>query len=118
MIQTDAAINPGNSGGPLLDSSGQRDRHQHRHLWTERRNIGIGFAMPINRAKTMLEAISLRKEDRAARTVGRQHCRLRSRRSGARQLKLPSSGGLLIRDSRPGHARAERPDCAAPAATP
>src|SRR5271169_2879618 len=49
MIQTDAAINPGNSGGPLLDSRGNVIGI-NTAIYGPQGNIGIGFAMPINRA--------------------------------------------------------------------
>ncbi|MBI3682646.1 MAG: trypsin-like peptidase domain-containing protein [Acidobacteria bacterium] len=54
MIQTDAAINPGNSGGPLLDSQGNVVAI-NTAIFGPGGNIGIGFAMPVNRAKSMLE---------------------------------------------------------------
>jgi S1-C subfamily serine protease len=55
LIQTDAAINPGNSGGPLLDSAGNVVAINTAILGPNGGNIGIGFAMPINRAKLMLD---------------------------------------------------------------
>ena len=55
LIQTDAAINEGNSGGPLLDSQGNVIGINTAILAPSGGNIGIGFAMPINRAKAMLE---------------------------------------------------------------
>ena len=60
LIQTDAAINPGNSGGPLLDSRGNviginTAIFGSQTASGEAGSIGIGFAMPINRAKAMLE---------------------------------------------------------------
>src|SRR5665213_3016969 len=60
LIQTDAAINPGNSGGPLLDSSGNviginTAIYGSQTASGEAGSIGIGFAMPINRAKEKLE---------------------------------------------------------------
>ncbi len=60
LIQTDAAINPGNSGGPLLDSRGDviginTAIYGSQTASGEAGSIGIGFAMPINRAKEKLE---------------------------------------------------------------
>src|SRR5690349_14183422 len=54
MIQTDAAINPGNSGGPLLDSHGTVIGI-NTAIYGQQGSIGIGFAMPVARAKAMLE---------------------------------------------------------------
>ncbi len=57
MIQTDAAINSGNSGGPLLDSQGTVIGINTAIYGGGNGggNVGIGFAMPINRAKAMLD---------------------------------------------------------------
>src|SRR5260370_875408 len=59
MIQTDAAINPGNSGGPLLDSHGNVIGI-NTAIYGSQGSIGIGFAMPIARAKAMLEEYQTR----------------------------------------------------------
>ena len=60
MIQTDAAINPGNSGGPLLNSNGELIGI-NTFIFTGSRNkqgsIGIGFAIPINRAIKIAEEL-------------------------------------------------------------
>ncbi|MFI7064623.1 S1C family serine protease [Kribbella sp. NPDC050124] len=60
-IQTDAAINPGNSGGPLVNSAGQvvGVNTAIATLGTSSRsgNIGIGFAIPVDRMKTIVEGL-------------------------------------------------------------
>jgi putative serine protease PepD len=101
MIQTDAAINPGNSGGPLLDSSGNVIGINTAIYGPNGGNIGIGFAMPINRAKTMLEAIRTGKRIVPAGPLG---VTIVGYVAGdvAEELKLPSSGGILIDQIRPG----------------
>jgi S1-C subfamily serine protease len=53
FIQTDASINPGNSGGPLLDIEGRLVGINTAILGD--RNAGIGFAIPIDRARRIAE---------------------------------------------------------------
>jgi Do/DeqQ family serine protease len=53
FVQTDASINPGNSGGPLLDIEGRLIGVNTAILGE--RNAGIGFAIPIDRAKRIAE---------------------------------------------------------------
>jgi Do/DeqQ family serine protease len=53
FIQTDASINPGNSGGPLLNIEGQLIGVNTAILGE--RNAGIGFAIPIDRARRIAE---------------------------------------------------------------
>lgn len=55
VIQTDAAINPGNSGGPLLSSSGQVIGV---NVAVAQSGQNIGFALPINVVKKVLETFS------------------------------------------------------------
>ncbi len=50
MIQTDAAINPGNSGGPLVNSAGEVVGVNSFILSQSGGNVGLGFAIPIERA--------------------------------------------------------------------
>jgi len=99
MIQTDAAINPGNSGGPLLDSHGSVIGINTAIF--SQTNVGIGFAMPINRAKTMLDEIERTGHvSRAALGVSVQYVS----DDLADMLRLPSSGGLLIQEVMKGSA--------------
>ncbi len=58
MIQTDAAINPGNSGGPLLDSNGNIiGINTFIFSAGGGGSLGMGFAIPINRGKWVLDEI-------------------------------------------------------------
>ncbi|MGX1504707.1 UNVERIFIED_CONTAM: putative serine protease PepD [Streptomyces graminofaciens] len=64
-LQTDASINPGNSGGPLLDSRGAviginsaiQSAGSGGFGQTQAGSIGLGFAIPINQAKTVAEQL-------------------------------------------------------------
>ena len=94
MIQTDAAINPGNSGGPLLDSHGNVIGI-NTAIYGPQGNIGIGFAMPINRAKAMLD--EFQKHGHISRpTLGIKTVYVAG--DLAEMLNLPAKGGLLIQD--------------------
>ena len=55
MIQTDASINPGNSGGPLVDATGEVIGVNSSIFSPSGGSIGIGFAIPINRARRVAE---------------------------------------------------------------
>jgi S1-C subfamily serine protease len=58
VIQTDAAINPGNSGGPLIDMDGRViGINSQIQTGGSSGNVGIGFAVPINTAKDVVEQI-------------------------------------------------------------
>jgi serine protease Do len=57
FIQTDAAINQGNSGGPLFNTRGEVVGVNTAIFSTSGGNIGIGFATPINLAKSVVKQL-------------------------------------------------------------
>jgi S1-C subfamily serine protease len=59
VIQTDAAINPGNSGGPLIDAAGRVIGINSQIATGDNGNgsVGIGFAVPVNTAKRIVEQL-------------------------------------------------------------
>lgn len=97
MIQTDASINSGNSGGPLLDSQGNVIGINTAIYGPSGGSVGIGFALPINRAKQMLDDYR----------AGRKPARLGISTvfvagDVAQALELPVEGGLLVQEVAPG----------------
>ena len=97
MIQTDAPINPGNSGGPLANADGEV-MGINSFIYTGGEytigSIGIGFAIPINTARSFLEEV-------------RQHGQVRRSWTGimalqditpplAEYLELESNDGALV----------------------
>ncbi len=57
FIQTDASINPGNSGGPLFNMDGRMVGINTAIYSRSGGNIGIGFAIPVNMAKFVIEQL-------------------------------------------------------------
>jgi serine protease Do len=57
VIQTDAAINPGNSGGALADVEGRVVGINTAIASANGGNVGIGFAIPINSARTVIDQL-------------------------------------------------------------
>ncbi len=57
FIQTDAAINMGNSGGALVDAMGRLVGVNSAIISTTRGNIGIGFAIPVNLAASIMRSL-------------------------------------------------------------
>ena len=108
-IQTDAAINPGNSGGPLLNLHGEViginsliATDPNAQVAVEQ-SAGIGFAIPINTAKAVLQDFA-------------QYGRIRRPSLGivslpvgpdlAEQMGLAANAGVLIQRTLPGGAAA------------
>jgi len=58
FIQTDAAINPGNSGGALVDTEGRLIGINQSIVSRSGGNAGVGFAIPANLARSVLEKLS------------------------------------------------------------
>jgi serine protease Do len=105
MIQTDAAINPGNSGGPLVNAQGEMiGINTVIFSGGTGSNIGMGFAIPVNRARHVFDEI-------------RDHGRVRDVWLGmtatnitpdlAVGLDLPASSGVLIQSIEEGGPAAE-----------
>ena len=100
-IQTDAAINPGNSGGPLLNSRGEVIGINTMIASNSGQNAGIGFAIPINTAKAVLnDLVTLGRVRRPALGI----VTIPISPDIADQLGLAADYGLLIVRAVPGAA--------------
>src|SRR5262252_2135808 len=100
-IQTDAAINPGNSGGPLMNWHGEVIGINTMILSNVGQNAGIGFAIPINTAKAVLNDLMtlgrVRRPALGVRTIPISP-------ELADEIGLPVEYGLLIIGVVPGSA--------------
>ena len=98
-IQTDAAINPGNSGGPLMNWHGEVIGINTMILSNVGQNAGIGFAIPINTAKAVLNDLMtlgrVRRPALGVRTIAITP-------ELADEIGLPVDYGLLIIQVTPG----------------
>jgi S1-C subfamily serine protease len=100
-IQTDAAINPGNSGGPLMNWHGEVIGINTMILSNVGQNAGIGFAIPINTAKAVLnDLMTLGRVRRPALGVAT----IPIDPALADEIGLPVDYGLLIIKVTPGGA--------------
>jgi S1-C subfamily serine protease len=98
-IQTDAAINPGNSGGPLMNWHGEVIGINTMILSSVNQNAGIGFAIPINTAKAVLnDLMTLGRVRRPA--LGLTTIPISPEL--ADEIGLPADYGLLIVQVAPG----------------
>jgi len=90
FIQTDASINPGNSGGPLLTADGELIGINSAIY---QKAQGIGFALPINRARNVVEDL-IRYGEVQIGWLGVQVMELTS--VAARRLDYRGPGGVLV----------------------
>jgi S1-C subfamily serine protease len=96
LIQTDAAINPGNSGGPLVDTNGEAiaintAKMPYAH--------GIGFAVPINIAKSILNELIQNGRVVNRPWIGISYVKIT--RQLAQYYRLPTNEGVLIANVEP-----------------
>src|SRR6202795_3055568 len=98
-IQTDAAINPGNSGGPLMNWHGEVIGINTMILSSVNQNAGIGFAIPINTAKAVLNDLMTLGRVRRP-TLGVSTIPISPEL--ADEIGLPADSGLLIVQVVPG----------------
>jgi len=90
FIQTDASINPGNSGGPLLDADG---RLIGINTAIYKKAQGIGFAIPINRARSVVNDL-IRYGEVHVGWLGVQVRDLTA--ASARKLGYTGPGGVVV----------------------
>ena len=98
MIQTDAAINQGNSGGPLLNAEG-KVIGVNTFIYTAGGgggSIGLGFAVPADRAKNIIEEIRTSGQVDRSYYIGLYGVDLNERY--ARALGLSEARGFIVRD--------------------
>jgi serine protease Do len=102
MIQTDAAINGGNSGGPLVNSLGEVIG-MNTLIYTangSRGNIGLGFAIPINKVKRIITELKEHGKINRNFEVGLGVQTVDE--SLAKAYGLPASRGVIITQVVPG----------------
>ncbi|MGZ8480255.1 MAG: trypsin-like peptidase domain-containing protein, partial [Candidatus Binatia bacterium] len=101
FLQTDASINQGNSGGALVNSAGLLVGINSQILSPTGVNIGIGFAVPVNMARNVMDQlISNGKVERGQLGIGIQPMTPEI----AASIGLKETGGVIINEVRPNSA--------------
>ena len=100
FIQTDAAINPGNSGGALVTTDGKLAGINTAIYSRSGGSIGIGFAIPANLARRVVEGVEGGGHGVRLSWIGANGQGVTS--AIAASLGLPKPGGVLIKDIYPG----------------
>jgi len=95
FIQTDAPINPGNSGGALVDANGNLIGINSAIFSQSGGSMGIGFAIPVTLARSVLEQI-IRNGEVTRGWLGVEPQDLTAEL--ARTLSLDRADGVVIRD--------------------
>lgn len=98
FIQTDAPINPGNSGGALVDTAGHLIGINSTIFSQSGGSLGIGFAIPVSLARTVLEQI-IQHGEVTRGWLGVEPADLTD--DGAHALALATADGVLIRGLQP-----------------
>ena len=101
MIQTDAAINPGNSGGPLVNAVGEVIGVNSSIYSPSGGSVGLGFAIPINRARRVVEDLL------AHGAVRRPWIGMQPRLPDSDNPRDVLTGGVVVRSVAPGSPAAQ-----------
>ena len=94
FIQTDAAINPGNSGGALIDTTGNLIGINSTIFSQSGGSMGIGFAIPVSLARTVLSQI-IKQGEVTRGWLGVEPQSIT--REAAQALALARTDGVLVR---------------------
>jgi serine protease Do len=101
FLQTDAPINHGNSGGALVNTKGELVGINSQILSNSDGNIGIGFAIPVNMARHVMDELRTKgKVTRAQLGVAVQNVTS----DMAANLGLKHGGGVIVSSVTPGSA--------------
>src|SRR5206468_6184403 len=101
FLQTDAPINQGNSGGALVSTASELIGINSQILSPSGGSIGIGFAVPSNMARTVMDQLIKNGKVRRGQ-LGISVTKVNS--EDAAKLGVPEGKGLLIASVQPGSA--------------